>query len=410
MKKVYSFLTSMRFGLILLGLIIAVSVAGSLIPQNNEAMYYVRNYPNLYSLIFSLKLNQVFTSWYFLLLVGLLCLNLAFCTIRRVMNGSSEYTFPASFKPANQWNEAEAEAIKGYLRSIHCKETSNGTLTRYTRNEIGKYGSFLLHLGILLTTVFWALGSAVPKIMDKTCMPGESITLEDGTSIKVNSFSIEDETGRLDYASRIEITLPDGRSSGERVVSVNHPVSMGDYKVYQQTYGTQGKISVTDTDGHTDSFYVDSQDFLSADGENGIWFDNLYPGFNQDETGALTLITATSGHYENPVYVFVLRDHERSEQMLAFPGDSVTVDNFTFTFEQPVEFPGLRIKRAPAVINLFLLLSVILLTAGLYLIFFVRPVNVLTSEEGYSVIGRNEALNLEIRHALAKKKGDVTNA
>ncbi|MBR3346113.1 MAG: hypothetical protein IKG37_03450, partial [Solobacterium sp.] len=65
---------------------------------------------------------------------------------------------------------------------------------------------------------------------------------------------------------------------------------------------------------------------------------------------------------------------------------------------------------APAVINLFLLLSVILLTAGLYLIFFVRPVNVLTSEEGYSVIGRNEALNLEIKHALAKKKGDVSNA
>jgi hypothetical protein len=241
-------------------------------------------------------------------------------------------------------------------------------------------------------------------------MPGESFRLEDGTEIRVNSFSIEDETGRLDYSSHIEITLPDGRNSGEQIVSVNHPVTMGDYKVYQQTYGTKGKLSVTDTDGHKDTFYLDSQDFLSADGENGIWFDDLYPGFEQDETGALTMITQTSGHYENPVYVFVLRDHERSEQMLAFPGDSVTIGSYTFTFEEPTEYPGLRIKHAPAVINLFLLLSVILLTVGLYLIFFMRPIKVLVNEEGYSIIGRNEALEMEIRHAMNQKKGEDSNA
>ena len=400
----------MRFGLILLGLIIAVSVAGSLIPQNNEAMYYVRNYPNLYSLIFSLKLNQVFTSWYFLLLAALLCVNLAFCTIRRMRTANFSEPLPDAFKPANTWKNGEAETVKSYLRSIHCKETANGSVLCFERNGIGTYGSLLLHLGILLTTVFWALGSAVPSVMDRTCMPGESFRLEDGTEIRVNSFSIEDETGRLDYSSHIEITLPDGRSSGEQIVSVNHPVTMGDYKVYQQTYGTKGKLSVTDTDGHKDTFYLDSQDFLSADGENGIWFDDLYPGFEQDETGALTMITQTSGHYENPVYVFVLRDHERSEQMLAFPGDSVTIDSYTFTFEEPTEYPGLRIKHAPAVINLFLLLSVILLTVGLYLIFFMRPIKVLVNEEGYSIIGRNEALEMELRHAMNQKKGEDSNA
>lgn len=94
--------------------------------------------------------------------------------------------------------------------------------------------------------------------------------------------------------------------------------------------------------------------------------------------------------------------------MLAFPGDSVTIDDLTFTFNDPVEYPGLRIKKSPAVINLFLLISVILLTVGLYLIFFQRPVNVLVSEDGYTVIGRNEALSLELKHALSK--GDNKNA
>lgn len=408
MNKVYRYLTSMQFGLILLGLIIIVSVAGSVIPQNNEAMYYVRNYPNFYQAIFTLKLNQVFSSWYFLALVILLCLNLAVCTFRQLKKSMADEAVPASFVPQTVFKEGQESDVRAYLEGIKCKAETNGEVTRYTGREIGKYGSFLLHFGILLTVFFWGLGSIIPKIHDQTCYPGESIKLEDGTEIRVERFSIEDNTGRLDYASDIEIILPDGRSSGVRTVSVNHPVSMGDYKIYQQTYGTTGKITVTDTEGHSDSFYVDPQDFLSADGENGIWFDNLYPGYEQDETGALTLITSTSGHYENPVYVFVLRNQGESEQMLAFPGDTVDVGKLTFTFEEPVEYPGLRIKHAPAVINLFLLLSVILLTAGLYLIFFLRPVNVLVSKDGCTAVGRNEALALSLKQLLSK--GDNKHA
>ena len=402
MNKVYRYLTSMQFGLILLGIIIIVSLAGSVIPQNNEVMFYVRTYPSMYSVILALKLNQVFTSWYFLVLVILLCLNLAVCTYRQLKQSAVRSEVPSSFNPEVKFAEGQEAAVRSLLEGMKCRAETNGEVTRYTGKEAGRYGSFLLHFGILLTTVFWALGMTVPKIMDQTCYPGESITLEDGTSIRVDRFSIEDETGRLDYASDIEITLPDGSSSGVKRVSVNHPVSMGDYKVYQQTYGTTGRITVTDKAGHSDSFYVEPQDFLSADGENGIWFDDLYPGYEQDETGALTLITSTSGHYENPVYVFVLRNNGNSEQMLAFPDDTVEIGDLTFTFNDPVEYPGLRIKRSPAVLNLFLLLSVILLTAGLYLIFFLRPVNVLVSQDGCIMIGRNEALRLSLKHLLSK--------
>ena len=408
MKKVYQYLTSMQFGLILLGVIILVSLAGSIIPQNNEVMYYVRNYPSLYQVILGLKLNQVFTSWYFLALVILLCVNLAVCTYRQLKKSAVRSEVPASFKPGMTFEEGQEEQVRSLLEGMKCKAETNGEVTRYTGREAGRYGSFLLHFGILLTVIFWALGMVIPKISDQICYPGEAIHLPDGTSIRVDRFSIEDETGRLDYASDIEIILADGRTSGIRRVSVNHPVSMGDYKIYQQTYGTAGKITVTDKDGHSDTFIVESQDFLSADGENGIWFDNLYPGYEQDETGKLTLVTSTSGHYENPVYVFVLRNNGESEQMLAFPGDTVEVGDLTFTFDDPVEYPGLRIKHSPGVLNLFLLLSVILLTAGLYLIFFLRPVEVLVSKDGCTQTCRNEELRLSLKHLLFK--GDSVNA
>ena len=44
MKKVLNFLRSMRFGLILLGLIGLCSVAGTVIPQGREIAWYAQTY------------------------------------------------------------------------------------------------------------------------------------------------------------------------------------------------------------------------------------------------------------------------------------------------------------------------------------------------------------------------------
>ena len=44
MKKVLNFLRSMRFGLLLLGLIGLCSVAGTVIPQGREIAWYAQTY------------------------------------------------------------------------------------------------------------------------------------------------------------------------------------------------------------------------------------------------------------------------------------------------------------------------------------------------------------------------------
>ena len=57
MKKVYDFLRSMRFGIILLLLIAAGSVAGSVIPQGREAAFYAQNYTEHHATL--LKLGRI---------------------------------------------------------------------------------------------------------------------------------------------------------------------------------------------------------------------------------------------------------------------------------------------------------------------------------------------------------------
>ena len=79
MKKIIRFLRSMQFGMILLALVIACSVAGSLIVQQREPMEYVNRYgEDAARLILALKLNDVFSSVYFLVMMAALCLYLCF--------------------------------------------------------------------------------------------------------------------------------------------------------------------------------------------------------------------------------------------------------------------------------------------------------------------------------------------
>ena len=60
MKKVISFLRSMKFGMILLVLVIACSFAGSMIVQQRDSMEYVRRYgEDAAQMILALGLDDV---------------------------------------------------------------------------------------------------------------------------------------------------------------------------------------------------------------------------------------------------------------------------------------------------------------------------------------------------------------
>ena len=59
MKKLSQYLRSMRFGLLLLGLIAACSVIGTVIPQGREIAWYAQTYRSFHGAILFLKLNDI---------------------------------------------------------------------------------------------------------------------------------------------------------------------------------------------------------------------------------------------------------------------------------------------------------------------------------------------------------------
>ena len=403
MKKQISFLRSMRFGIILLLLIAALSVVGTVIPQGREIAWYAQTYRSFHGVILMLKLHDVFKSWYFQLLLVMLCLNLTLCSLVRIRSVSAarkRETETLRNLPVNfPLDSAQRDRVLSSLRAMRCRETAEGESIFFRKNGFGRYGSFITHLSILLTILFGAGAIYLPTSTDQTCLPGEALWMDDGTEIAVESFRIEDASGRLDFTSEISVRLPDGRESGIREISVNHPLTFGPYKVYQQTYGTAGSVTVQNLEtGGEDTLTLTELVFLSLDGVNGLWYEALYPDLIQDPSGNVTLVTNTSGSYPNPVYKVETASDGVYTPILAFVGDELQVGDLRFRFEEPVEYPGLRIKYTPTLVNVLLCAAFLLMIAGFYITFFCQTVLLRVDPDGCAVGGpKPEGMRIRVR-------------
>ena len=405
MRKVFRYLRSMRFGLLLLGLIGLCSVIGTVIPQGREIAWYAQTYRSFHGVILLLRLNRIFESPYFIALLILLCLNLSLCSllrIRTVVTAAKTETQRAARAPDTVLLTPEgAEKLRQYLTDMRCKSETIGEATVWRKHGIGRYGTFVTHLSILLTVVFGALALYTPTVVDRDCMPGESIFLDDGTEIHVHDFRIADETGRLDYQSRVQVTLPDGRQSEVAELKVNHPFSFGAYKLFQQTFGTTGSVTVTDPDGSEFVSFINRGDVLMLDDRNRLVIDTLYPDYAMSPDGEIVFDTVTTGVYPNPIYTgLIIADGERTP-FYALPGQALTLGGARFAFNAPVDYPGIRVKHVSPLVNALLVGAFALMIAGLYLTFFLEPVLVKTDAEGCAVLGpKPERMRVELGEEL----------
>lgn len=392
----------MQFGMILLVLVIACSVAGSLIVQQREPMEYVNRYgEGAARVILALQLNDVFSSVYFLVLMAALCLNLTLCSLIRLprtVKAATQLLSRAESAPVeHELAPQQVEKVSAYLKQNHYRPREKDGRKIYVKNLIGFYGSFFTHLSFLLILVVGALAVVTATVTDQTVMPGETLTIADGTTITVESFQIEDETGLLDYASKIVMRAADGAKEAAREIRVNEPMSFEGYKVYQQTYGTAGSVEIHNlVNGASEVMHLTESCFLTLNGVDGLFFQALYPGYVKAEDGTVTLITSTSGAYTDPVYDVLSVAEGSMSPVLAFPGETLTIGEVSFTFQEPVSYPGLRIKHVSTAVLGALYAVFALMVAGLYLCFFMVPTAVTVTESGYTIVSPKPSTGLII--------------
>ena len=391
-EKTLRFLRSMQFGMLLLVLVIACSFAGSMIVQQREPMEYVSRYgEEAAKLIMALGLDDVFSAPYFYVLMAALSLNLTLCSIVRLpRTRKAVKALPLHAQDADidtPLKAGEAQSLRAYFEKRRFRKTQADGRTVYMKHLYGFYGSFITHLSFLLILFVGAAAVLFADVTDRIVMPGETITLADGSRLTVKSFQIEDETGRLDYASLLYAQSADGKKSIEKEIRVNEPMSFGGAKIYQQTYGTAGAVRIQNLlTGVSEDMTLTEACFLTLDGRSGMFYQALYPGYVRAEDGSVTLITSTSGAYKDPVYDVLSVAEGATTPVLAFPGETLTIGDVSFTLLDPVSFPGLRIKETSKIVLGLLYAVFVLMVAGLYLCFFAVPVAAAVTEEGYRIL------------------------
>ena len=399
MKKTIAFLRSMKLGMILLLILLVLCFLGSMIVQGRDAGEYISRYGEQNAfLIMGTALDHVFSSWYFILVSVLFCLNLVLCSVQRFRATRSwKQSFLKAAERCRLQYPLDADTralLLGYLSRKRAKKlVGAGGTEVYCRNLAGAWGSFITHISLLLVFLVGAAVLCFADVQDITVRPGETVSLDNGAQIYVESFRMSDEAGSVDYVSDISLTLPGGRTSGIREIRVNYPLTLGQYKIYQQNYRTNGYVNVrNDATGAEDEMLLDDACFLTLDGVNGFYFDGLFTGYEKGADGEPVMTDKKDA--STALYSGSIVTKESMEGRFLFPGDVIEVGGMTLTVKTPETVPGLRVKQLSGLLLGLLYLVFALLIFGLWMCFFKVPVCVAVKEEGFSVTGTRTASEL----------------
>lgn len=257
MKKIWKFLSSMGFAVALLVLLAAACALCSLVEQKLPQETYAARYgEGAASLIMALQVNDAYHSVWFMALSGCLCLNLVLCSVIRfpffLRRWRRENDAAAALESAGNLGEIETENPESVFAALHmgmpekCTTADGREVLVAGKNRIGLWGAWICHVGILMLIAGFALGQLTMKENTVWGIPGETKNLpETDLQITIDDFRTETrEDGSTEqYVTDMTVTDPAGKTE-KASVSVNHPVSFGGFRLYQNNTGMAAEAVV----------------------------------------------------------------------------------------------------------------------------------------------------------------------
>jgi len=280
-KAVIRFLSSVKLAIVLIILLVAASVVGTLIPQGRDMAEYASRYGRMGAPLVKLQLTNVFRSVWFLAVLGLFGLNIAACTLTRLgakvrrvrrpriesdpealavgagalrdevrWKGGKEKERGRQGRPDMLGLEEAAKAAEKALRESRYKVkiargdgkegNPGGRADILGRKRMdGIFGSDIVHLGLLIIIV-GGIVTAVGGFRTNLAL-GEGEVVEvpkAGFGVRLDRFETETYAdGNIkDWKSTVTV-IENGGEARTQIVEVNHPLVYGGFSFYQSAYG-----------------------------------------------------------------------------------------------------------------------------------------------------------------------------
>jgi len=397
-RKIWKFISSMRFAIALLAVLAVVCSVGSLITQGQDYAWYAQRYPErTAALILALHLDDAFHSWWFILINAFLCLNLLLCNVLRLPRLIARTR--AAADPRSALRTAGEVRVEGLpapeeaLRRLRMPKPARGTTEdgrAYLfagKHRAGLWGAWVCHLGILMLIAGFSLGQMTRETYVVYGVPGQTRPIGDtGYLLAIDDFRVdlrEDDTVEQ-YTAEITVYNPaaGADSALSAALSVNNPASLFGMKFYQNSTGWAATVSVSENGEPLQEEIVCAGEYLRVSDKPDlvIDFNAFYPDYVQSPGSRPA---TASGRLNNPAYLYSVYYQEQMIGMNVLMADeALTIDDYTVAFSAPQSYTLIQIKKDR--FTSLALAGGLVTMLGLLLAFYIQPSAVwaVQSEDG----------------------------
>lgn len=382
--KLWDIFSSMKLGLVLLGLIALAAGIGTLIPQESVDPKGAQAVAEIWR---SLGFTDIYYASWFHILLALLCCNLIVCNVQRF---KKIYKLTFGLKPPRENSQIpqkinttisgdNVEALRQKTeetlkkRGFHITQTEEGGTWRFIaqKHALGNWGSFITHMAFIILLLGALVGSlagfkgylltgqgSVVSLQEITVHKGQ---VKENLAVKINS--VEDRIlpsrERDNWYTDLSI-LESGQEVLRDTISVNNPLTYKGIAFYQFNY-IPGAVFTIEMNGEKHPITLQSG--------GGNYY--IAPG-----TNLYLVLAAIDSEAQPPVVLYQVFDHfqEVKRGKLALGQSDNIQDIYTITFDEPAPFTGLHVKADPGVGVVWLGCGLLML--GLLLTFYWRPVRI----------------------------------
>jgi hypothetical protein len=287
-------LRQMRTAFVLLCLIAAGALIGTVLPQGLPPEEYASRYGAFAGgLVVRLGLGHVHSAVWFLLLIALLLLSLAACSGRLWREARARWRGPGAeaamqrlqspthttrspLAPEQACAALAAVAGRHGLRHVPLAADGAPQVLYLVRHRASAWGQMLAHYAVFLIALGALLGSLPRLSLDRQVMvpEGDTYHADDGAlpfDVRVDGFRVLRQPGTdevQNYVSQV-VLLADGRELTRGEVSVNHPLRCRGVFISQVSWTLgEARVSVSRAGRTTPLAFPLAR---NADPAGGVW-------------------------------------------------------------------------------------------------------------------------------------------
>ena len=383
-REVVEFFASIKLAMFLFIAIAMTATIGTVIQQGERPEVYVKEYgEEAYRWFVRLGFIDVYHTWWFTSLLGLLCINSLTCFYKRfpavwrsMRQDKVSVTLPfikgmkqqAELRVAASQEQTASQIVrllaeKGY--QVLAKKDAGEVTVYATKGIMGRVGAHMAHLSATVIVLGGLLGSTYGFQEFGVCLEGQTYHIPRGNfDLHVDKFWIDyHENGSVKSYNSTLTVIEDGVQTVTKTITVNDPLVHKGIWFYQSSYGDAwdqievARVNIKDksTDKVVKTVDLEWKKEQAVDGlPLKITMTDFVADFAFNSTEKK--VFSKSAEHANPAVRLAVDErnavHATPWIFYHYP-DLFEVKDSTYQFElvgyQPKKFTGLQIAKNPGI-------------------------------------------------------------